>query len=317
MSVEIHPQPPENATDAHLPHPVLLLVNGQSRSGRQVFGEAIAALREAGIEVKEAILARDRQETHRLLKREIEQGARLVVVGGGDGTLSTCAETLAGSDVAMGVLPLGTGNTFARSIGIPVDMNGAIQTIVTGRIEAVDVGTCNRQVFLNSVSLGLSAEIAGALTGTIKKKLGLLAWPVIGFKVMSRHRSLKLRVLSQEKSFNVKTHQLVIANGRYVAGPIKASEDDSLQDHELTVFALGGGSKRELFRAVWHWLRHTHKEADEVPFFETKKLRVQSLVRRIKANVEGEINETTQLENAVWPRALRGVVPPGFVAEVG
>jgi YegS/Rv2252/BmrU family lipid kinase len=315
MPTTVNPAPPEVPTDQALPHPVLLLVNGNSRTGKQVFGEAIAALRDAGVQVKQAVLARDREETERLLKGEIAAHSRLVIVGGGDGTLSTCAEYLAGSDVAMGVIPLGTGNTFARSIGIPVDMVGAIKTIASGRVESVDVGKCNNQVFLNSVSLGLSAEIAGALTGEVKKKLGLLSWPVIGSKVLATHRSLKLRVKSKERSFTMKTHQIVIANGRYVAGPIKASEDASLQDNELTVFALGGSTKKELFKASWHWLRRSHKEAREVPFFETKHLRVESMGRRIKANVDGEINEHTPLEISVWPRALKVVVPQDFVAD--
>ena len=315
MPTTTHPPSPENATDANLPHPILLLVNGNSRTGQQVFGEAITALREAGIDVKEAVLAKDKVETQRLLKREIAGKSRLVIVGGGDGTLSYCAGVLAGSDVAMGVIPLGTGNTFARSIGIPVEMKGAVQAIAAGRIEAVDVGKCNRRVFLNSVSLGLSSEIAGALTGEVKKKFGLLAWPLVGGKILARHRSMKLRVLSQERSFSVKTHQLMIANGRYVAGPIKASEDASLEDHQLTVFALGGSSKAALFKAVWHWLRHTHKEAEEVPFFETKELRVQSLGRPQKANIDGEISEKTPLKLSIWPRALRVVVPQDFVAD--
>jgi YegS/Rv2252/BmrU family lipid kinase len=306
---------PENPADDHLPHPITLLINGHSRTGRDRFGEAVEEIRARGINLKEAVLARDKSETERVLKREIAQKSRMIIVGGGDGTLSTCAETLAGSDVAMGVLPLGTGNTFARSIGLPVEMSGAIEVIATGRITTVDVGRCNGQVFLNSVSLGLSAEIAGALTSEAKKKLGLLAWPVIGGKIMARHRSLRLRILSSERNFSVVTHQLMIANGRYVAGPIKASEDASLQDHELTVFALGGRSKGELIHAVWHWLRHTHIEATEVPFFETKHLRVESLGRRVKANVDGEVNDHTPLDIEVWPRALKVVVPQGFVAD--
>ncbi len=314
-SIKVAPIAPENATDDHLPHPVLLLVNGNSRTGQEVFGTAITALREAGIEVREAVLAKDRAETERHLRAEIESGARLVIVGGGDGTLSSCAAILAGSQVAMGAIPLGTGNTFARSIGIPVELQGAVQNIADGRIEAVDVGRCNGQVFLNSVSLGLSAEIAGALTREAKKKLGLLAWPVIGGKIVARHRSLKLRILSRERSFSVRTHQLVVANGRYVAGPLKASEEASLQSHELTVFALGGGSKFELFKAVWHWLRGTQREAADVPFFETKSLRVQSLGRRVKANIDGEIDQKTPLEIEIWSRALRVVVPQDFVAD--
>jgi diacylglycerol kinase family enzyme len=95
----------------------------------------------------------------------------------------------------------------------------------TGRIDAVDVGKCNRQVFLNSVSLGLSAEIAGALTGGIKKKLGnagVAVYRLQGDVPPSLAQSA--RIISQERSFNIKTHQLVVANGRYVAGPIKPAK---------------------------------------------------------------------------------------------
>ncbi|BCM94017.1 diacylglycerol kinase [Abditibacteriota bacterium] len=315
MAESVQPEKPNPPTDQNLPHPVLLLVNGHSRTGRQMFGEAISLLRDNGVEVKEAILARDKAETERLLKREIAAKANLVIVGGGDGTLSTCAEFLAGSEVAMGVLPLGTGNTFARSIGLPVDLKGAIETIANGRVERIDVGKCNEQVFLNSVSIGLSAEIAGALTTDIKKKMGLLAWPIIGGRVALTHRAVRLRLTSDKGVETFRTHQLMVANGRYVAGPIRASESASLQDHELTVFALGGDSKLELVSAAWKWMRDSHVEAEEVPFFETKALKVESMGRRLKANVDGEINEVTPLNITVWARALRVVVPKDFVAD--
>ena len=314
MSIEIHPLPPDEKHDAHLPFPALLLVNGHSRTGRQMFGEAISALREAGVEIKEAHLARDRTESEKLLKREIAEGARFVICGGGDGTLSTCAEYLAQTEVAMGVLPLGTGNTFARSLGIPVDLRGAVQTIANGKIEAIDVGRVNSQIFLNSVSLGFSAEIAEALTSQVKKQLGLFAWPYVGGRIALKHRSIRVRITAENRTEILRTHQLMIANGRYVAGPIKASECATVQDGELTVFALGGASKGELVRAVYEWLTHRHVESRTVPFFETKKLRVESLGRRIRANVDGEVNETTPLEIEVLERALKVVVPRDFQA---
>lgn len=315
MSESVTPLPPTAPPNPNLPRPVLLLVNGNSRLGRQHFGEAISLLRDNGVELKEAILARDKGETRRLLEREVAEKAALVIIGGGDGTLSNCAETLAGTDVAMGVLPMGTGNTFVRSLGLPVDLASAIEVASQGRIESVDVGRCNGQVFLNSVSIGLSAEIAGALTGDIKKKLGLLAWPVIGGRVAATHRAVRLRLTSDKGVETFRTHQLMIANGRYVAGPIRASEDASLQDHELTVFALGGASKIELVRAAWKWMRDSHVEAEEVPFFETKSLKVESLGRRLKANIDGDLSETTPLELSVWSRALKVVVPHDFVAD--
>jgi len=315
MSDLVSPVSPVAPSDTKPPTPILLLVNGNSRTGRDAFGEVISLLREAKVELKEHVLSRDQSETRRLLEREVKEGSPLVVVGGGDGTLSHCAAFLAGTSTALGVLPLGTGNTFVRSLGLPIDLKGAAQIIAGGRVEAVDVGKCNGQVFLNSVSIGLSAEIAGALTGDIKKKLGLLAWPLIGGRVALAHRAVRLRLSSDKGIETFRTHQLMVANGRYVAGPIRASDNASLQDHELTVFALGGVSKLELAKAAWKWMRDSHVEAEEVPFFETKTLHIESLGRRLKANIDGDVNQRTPLDISIWPRALRVVVPQDFVAD--
>ena len=311
----VTPEKPDEPVVKHLPNPVLLIINGHSRRGQEEFGPALALLRDAGLEIKEAILAKDKAETERLLDREIAAGANMVITGGGDGTLSLCANYLAGTPVAMAVLPLGTGNTFARSIGLPVELEAAIKNIAGGHIETIDVGKCNGKVFLNSVSLGFSASLAGALTSEVKKKWGLLAWPVTSLKMAWRQRPLRVRVSSEQKTFVSRTHQLLVANGRYVAGGIKATEDASIQSRELSVFVLGGASWREFLLSTWSWLRHHPSEAEGAEFFETQKLRVQSLGRAITANVDGELNQKTPLEIEVWPRALRVVVPRGFVAD--
>ncbi len=315
MSISVHPGPPAEPAVEHLPKPVLFLVNGHSRQGREQFGPALAALRESGLHIKEAILARDKAETESLLRREIDEGASMVIAGGGDGTLSLCANFLAGTPVALAALPLGTGNTFARSIGFPIPLEEAIETIAAGHIEAVDVGKCNGKVFLNSVSLGFSASLAGALTSEVKKKLGLLAWPVTGLKMASRHRPLRLRVSSQEENFVARTHQLMIANGRYVAGSIKASEEASLQDDELTVFVLGGESRGQFIKSAINWILRHDLEGPGTRSFHTQKLTVRSTGRAAQANVDGELEQKTPLEIELWPRALRVVVPRGFVAD--
>ena len=315
MPISVTPGPPAEPAVEHLPQPVLFLVNGHSRQGREQFGPALAALRESGLHIKEAILARDKAETENLLRREIAGKANMVIAGGGDGTLSLCADFLAGTPVALAALPMGTGNTFAHSIGLPIKMEDAVATIAAGHIEAIDVGKCNGVVFLNSVSLGFSASLAGALTSEVKKKLGLLAWPVTGLKMASRHRPLRLRVSSKQENFVARTHQLMIANGRYVAGSIKASEDASLQDSELTVFALGGKGRGEFIKAAINWIMRHDFEGPGTHYFQTQKLTVHSLGRAAQANVDGELEQKTPLEIEIWPRALRVVVPRGFVAD--
>ena len=294
--------------------PIKLLINANSRRGRELFDVAQKALRDAGLEIEPHAI-KSCGEMADLLQREIEAKAPLVILGGGDGTLSEAAEQLVRTQTAMGVLPLGTGNTFARSIGIPLGLEDACKTIAAGHIEAVDVGRVNNQYFLNSVALGLSSEIAGALSKEVKKKLGLLAWPVVGFRVLVGHRPLILRVVSAEKTYSVRTHQLLVVNGRYVAGPIAASPDASVQDRTFDVFVLGGAKHGSLYKTAWKWLRGRHREDPKARFFTTQKLHVESLRRPLKANVDGEINDQTPLDIEVLPGALRVVVPHDFDAE--
>ncbi len=294
--------------------PITLLVNANSRKGRAMFDAAQEGLRAAGLEI-EAHAVQNPEETNRLLKREIEANAKFVIIGGGDGTLSDVAGQLVHTEVAMGVLPLGTGNTFARSIGLPLKLEDACKTIASGWIENIDVGRVNDQYFLNSVALGLSAEIAGALDENIKRKLGLLSWPIVGLRILATHHPLVLRVVAAEKTYSVRTHQLLVVNGRYVAGPVTAAPTASLQDHTFDVFVLGGANRASLFKTAWHWLRGRHIYDPQARFFTTQKLRVESLRRPLKASVDGEINETTPLDLEILPGALRVVVPHNFDAE--
>ena len=94
-----------------------------------------------------------------LARRAVEQGAAVVVAGGGDGTVNAVASILLGRDMALGVLPLGTLNHFAKDLGIPLDIEAATRTIFQGRQVSVDVGEVNDRIFLNNSSLGIYPRI--------------------------------------------------------------------------------------------------------------------------------------------------------------
>lgn len=289
--------------------PVTLLINGGSRRGRASFPAAVKACRNAGISLAESVMVTSPEETARLLQREIEAQAPLVIVGGGDGTLSFCAGQLAGTTVSMGVLPLGTGNTFARTLCLPFDLNRAAQVMAEGHVSDIDVGLVNGRVFLNSVTMGLSAEIAHALDALIKRRLGLLAYPVVGGRVFLRHRALRLRINIDGRSFPLRTHQLVIANGRYIAGPVAATPDASIDDKRLKVFVLGGARRDDLLRAGWEWLRGRQLH------FAAQALSVE-IPRGAIASVDGELVPQTHIDLNIWPDALRVVVPHDFDSHV-
>lgn len=292
--------------------PALLLINASSRRGREGREEALSALAAAGFRVREAA-ADTEAEAARLLGEEAERGALFVVVGGGDGTLSAAAGVLAGSNTALAALPMGTGNTLARSLGLPLDLGEAAKALATGRVARVDVGQVNGRVFVNSVTLGLSGRIADALDAETKRRLGLLAWPVVGARALFARHAMRLRATSPERAVMYRTRQLVIANGKYVAGPVEASPDASLESGLLEVFALGGPTLGGLLGGAVRWLLRRHREAPEARYFRARRLRVESLGRAVPADVDGEICTETPLEIALRAGALPVVVPAGFL----
>lgn len=298
---------------------VRLLVNLNARRGRELLAPAQRALAATGLRVQALAVSAPR-EAGALLRGEVERGAPYVVVGGGDGTLSHAANLLRGTATALGVLPLGTGNTFARSVGVPLDLVGAAQVVAWGETAAVDVGLLEtglpgtgERAFLNSVALGLSAEIARSLTPPLKRRLGLLAWPAVGLGTLRRHRALDLELATgprtpDRETLRLHTHQLLIANGRYVAGPLRAAPDASVADHRLDVLAFGQGRLLSLLRAGLGWtagrpaLRLSAREV------------TVRLPGRAWASIDGELLAVTRLDLRVQPGALRVRVPRGFDA---
>jgi diacylglycerol kinase family enzyme len=134
-------------------------------------------------------------------------------------------------------------------------------------------------------------------------------------RVIATHHPIQLKITSEEKSYPVRTHQLLVVNGRYVAGPIAAAPEASVQDSHFDVFVLGGAKKGALARIAWQWLRGQHTLSPEARYFKTQKLCVESSRRAQPANVDGDINEQTPLDMEVLPGALRVVVPRGFQAQ--
>jgi len=112
-----------------------------------------------------------------------------VIVGGGDGTISSIVDYFAHQDVVLGILPLGTGNSFARTLGIPLTLEGAVDVIVHGKVADIDLGKVDQDYFANIASIGFSAEVARNSSNRLKKLLGPLAYGLVAVREFVRHRS--------------------------------------------------------------------------------------------------------------------------------
>jgi len=291
-----------------------IFINANSKTGKENAEAAFAVLENVGLEIGPKYLTQSAEEAEKLLRECAQSKEPLVIVAGGDGALSMAANILAGSETAMAIIPMGTGNTFARSIEMPLDLTEAAAAIASGKIIQVDVGRVNGRAFLNSVTLGISGDIVENLDGKTKARLGLLSWPARIIPILWGHRALHLKITANDRSFHLRTHQLIISNGRYLAGPIEAAPDASLQDSCLRVFALGNDWK-SLLKSTFLWIIGRHNSWKETHYFSAKKLRVESRRKSIEADVDGELCEKTPLELEVEAGVLRVLAPEEFGAE--
>lgn len=285
-----------------------LVVNARSRRGRQFYADAHDRLRAAGFELLGAYPVEHDLEEH--LRRAIALGPDLLVAGGGDGTISTAGRMLGHRDMALGLLPLGTTNNFARTVGIPPDLDTAIATLTGGSVIDVDLGIAGDMPFTNHVGIGLSAEVMTSVPSRLKRTLGRLAYPLTALGLLSRHRPLRATLKAGGREIVFDTHQVYVANGGFHAGrPITA--DAHADDRLLVAYPVGGATRRELLRETARNALTGHRRTlHERPFLAVGELWLET-DRPAAVEVDGEPCGRTPLRIALDANALRIMAPPG------
>lgn len=292
-----------------------LVVNTCSRTGKEAYEEACRRLQAAGLVFAETHAIEDPAAMADVVSEVIEGGADLVVLGGGDGTTSCVAALLQGCEVVMGLLPLGTANDFARTLGIPFDLAGACDTIVEGRVVDVDLGALGERRFLNVAQLGLAVGVSRLMDDRLKKVLGPAAYPLTTLRAFAQHRPFSVCL-----EFPAGDHdrvelddllQLAVGNGVYYGGGNAVAPGASIDDRKLDVYAIPRGG----IRRRWHVLRWFRSgrfvESERVFHVETPRVRVVAEPRQA-FSIDGELVEPEDLESdlfEVQAAALRVLVP--------
>lgn len=207
-----------------------LLINRKSGSLHRAWFRAWLRKNADSFRIIPTQSAEDAQEQARRLA---EEGAPVVVAAGGDGTLMNIAQALIGTDTALGVLPCGTMNVFAREIGIGSHQySRALKAIQQGHEEKIDIFTANGRPFLQMAGIGADAEIVRRITPTMKRRLGAAAHIVTGWQLMNE----ELPELTLHTNFGetYQGAQIIMGNGRRYGGAAKlfsdARYDDGLLD---------------------------------------------------------------------------------------
>lgn len=287
-----------------------LVVNARSRRGRRLYAAALARLAAADFTLLGAYPVDGPGELEASLAVAAGLAPDLLVAGGGDGTISAAARQLAHRDIALGLLPLGTTNNFARTIGVPLDLEGAISTLVGGTVIDVDLGLAGNLPFANHVGIGLSAEVMLAAPPRLKRIAGRLAYPATALALLPRHRPARMTVRAGPELREFVTHQVFVANGGFHAGrPITV--DSNADDRLLVAYPVGGPSRADLLRATARnaVAGHRRRIGDE-PFLAVSELWVET-DRPVPVEVDGEVRGRTPIRIGLDANALRVIAPAG------
>jgi diacylglycerol kinase (ATP) len=279
----------------------LLLINPNSRRGRDTLSQARDVLRRTGLDLIEPAVS-DGTVTESIVSHR--SNVDLVIVGGGDGSLNGAAEGLLQTGLPLGVLPLGTANDFARTMGIPLDLADAVDVIAKGRSVAVDLGKANGLPFFNVASIGFSADLAASLTQEAEKRWGKLGYGIIAARLLANSRLFTAYMEHDGTTEKLKTLQVSVGNGRFYGSGLTVHAEATATDGMLDFYSLEVDHWWRLLRLLPALRRRTPGQWDEVRAFSTKALTI-STGRPRAVNLDGELRTHTPvrveiLEKAIW-----------------
>jgi len=282
-----------------------LLVNVASRRALEAYDEVLAACKQNDIHLTKVTRLSQPQNLSSVLKKIVSRKPRLLIVGSGDGTVSGVVDELANTAIELGIIPLGTTNNFARSLGLPLSINAAVKHLATARARKVDLGLINDDYFANVAGIGLSAEIAATIPNSLKKRYGRAAYAIHGLKLMMRHKPFNATItdINNKLALNVKTHQLIVANGTHHAGA-EIATDTAVDSNELVVFKLGGSSRLSL---IWHMIDFyigRRRTVANTSYLIAKDITIKTN-RSVTIELDGEAKERTPAAIKVQASVLR------------
>jgi len=286
----------------------LLLLNPRSRKGGDCAADdAVRQLEASAFSVTRAFCTHKEDMVREVgrLAHEID----LVIVGGGDGTINAGLKGVLDAGLPLGILPLGTANDFARTLGIPPDPAAAIAVIIAGRTRRIDVGQVNDQFFVNVASMGLSVELARRMTGNLKRRLGRLSYPLAAIKTVIYTRPFTAEVVTADRTIQLQSLQIAVGNGVYYGGGMAVYEAAAIDDQCLDFYSIQP-------QQLWQWplLLTAFRRGRNRNLLGMRAFCAPGPIDirthpPLAVNTDGEITTTTPARFALLPRALSVFAP--------
>jgi diacylglycerol kinase family enzyme len=268
---------------------VALIVNagaGDGSDGRRETAERV--LREAGLDVT-VLNVRPREFTSAAQRASREYDA--VVAAGGDGTVSSIAAGLVGSEAALGVLPMGTLNHFAKDLGLPLEPEEAAKVVAAGHVRTVDVGEVNGRVFVNNSSIGAYA-VAVTMRERLEEQHGYGKWVAMAraaISVFARLPVLTVHLQVDGEPVHVRTPLVLVGNNVYEVASIPPGGRPSLDDGCLSLYTVRAVGRLHLMRLALRGLLGRLHAADEFEFRRAGELEIAVARSSLRVAIDGEV----------------------------
>ena len=240
-----------------------------------------------------------------IIRRALQDGTRLIVVSGGDGTIDSVAAELAGTRLTLGILPTGTANNLAINLRIPRQLDEAVAVLREGRRVKIDLGYARsggtKRFFLEMATLGLISDIFPPADDFRRGEL-LKAGEVISTFAASSPSLVTLE-LDHKKPVSFSAYSVIVANMPYIGRNFRINRSVSFRDGRLNIFVFTELSKVGLLNYAIRYLSGEIND-ETVKHFRVRRAKISTLPQ-MGANADGRPLPASQIRVKVQPEALR------------
>ena len=246
-------------------------------------------------------------EAEALAREAVRDGFEQIVAAGGDGTINEVANGLAGSDAALGLLPIGTMNVFATELGLPVsDLASCWKIISQQHTRMIDLPSANSKHFVQLAGVGLDAQVVKETSTAFKRNFGPVSYLISAAQIAAR-KPPRLFIDCADAATAEGTFVL-IGNGRYYGGPLPFFKQALIDDGRFDVVIFKRSGYLDIIRYLQDVIFSSHISSPEVDYFQTDHLRVTS-DGDVPVEIDGELVGNCPVEFAMRERQLRVLAP--------
>ena len=277
------------------------------RKGARKFTQAIELLRRAGVEPR---IHESQSPEHLvdLARKAVEDRPDAVVSAGGDGTHHYVINGLVGSDVPLGILSLGSGNDFARGLGIPVEADAAADVLLHGLPRSIDLARIGSTVYGGIAGVGFDSVVTRFANERVRWVRGSPAYAWAILRCLKFYRPYQLEIRSNGREYSGEVIFVTIGNSISYGGGVKMAPRARLDDGMLDVCIVPAMGKLELLRWVPSAYRGEHLAHPRIQYFQASRVTLSS-PSRLELFGDGEFIQELPATIEAAPRALRIIVP--------